>query len=453
MRYADRDDAGRALVRELRELPLENPIVLGLPRGGVPVAAQVARAYRWPMDVIVSRKLGAPSQPELGLGAVSEGDMSWIDAQLVQQLGVRPEELDAIVARERDEVRRRAARFRRGRPFPDVHDRTVIVVDDGIATGGTIRAALRTLRPLRPRSLVLAVPVGARDTVEALRPEVDELVVPLRPSDLFAIGAWYDDFRQVADETVIRLLDETNRPEPDIEYPRATAEGSERVVRIDSGGVMLAGDLNVPAGARGIVVFAHGSGSSRRSTRNRAVAERLRDAGCATLLFDLLTEDEEREDEFTSALRFDLPLLTRRLVGAIEWVRDRAELRRLPIGLFGASTGAAAALIVAALRPSTISAVVSRGGRPDLALPSLESVRAPTLLIVGGHDAGVLEVNQEAFERLTCHKKLAIVPGATHLFEEPGALEQVAFDAARWFVDAFRVAQATTPATGLPPAT
>ncbi len=197
--------------------------------------------------------------------------------------------------------------------------------------------------------------------------------------------------------------------------------------------VRLAGDLAVPAGATGVVLFAHGSGSSRHSPRTRFVAERLRRAGLATLLLDLLTPDEEVVDDRTRALRFDIDLLARRVVGAAAWLARDERTRDLAIGCFGASTGAAAALVAAAARPDRFAAVVSRGGRPDLAGNALELVRAPTLLIVGGLDDVVLGLNREAMERLSCVCELRIVPGATHLFEEPGTLEEVADLAADWF--------------------
>jgi len=195
----------------------------------------------------------------------------------------------------------------------------------------------------------------------------------------------------------------------------------------------LNGDLSVPADARGLVVFAHGSGSSRHSARNRAVAEALNHGRLATLLLDLLTDAEERRDAITAALRFDIPLLGDRVVGAIDWTRNQPTISPLPIGLFGASTGAAAALLAAASRPAAVRAVVSRGGRPDLAEGAFDAVTAPTLLIVGGHDEVVIELNRQAFERLRGPKALEIVPGATHLFEEPGALDEVARLAREWF--------------------
>jgi putative phosphoribosyl transferase len=192
----------------------------------------------------------------------------------------------------------------------------------------------------------------------------------------------------------------------------------------------LEGFLEVPAGARGVVLFAHGSGSSRLSPRNNYVAKELRGAGLATLLVDLLTPGEDTE----YARRFDIALLTERLAGALEWLGRQASTRNLPVGLFGASTGAAAALQLAAMEPKRIAAVVSRGGRPDLAgEAALARVRAPTLLIVGGDDAGVIELNESAYERLGCVKDMTLVPGATHLFEEPGTLEQAARLAADWF--------------------
>ncbi|MBD0424547.1 dienelactone hydrolase family protein [Streptomyces sp. TRM S81-3] len=206
-------------------------------------------------------------------------------------------------------------------------------------------------------------------------------------------------------------------------------------VRVPSGDAALAGDLVIPAGARGVVVFAHGSGSSRLSPRNRAVAEELQRAGLGTLLLDLLTEHEDREDAVTGEHRFDIALLARRLVDAIDWLQQRPDTADLPVGLFGASTGAAAALVAAAERPRSVSAVVSRGGRPDLADAALPQVRAPVLLIVGGDDEIVLDLNRKAAEALSARNATHVVPGATHLFPEPGALAQVSAAATDWFRD------------------
>lgn len=209
----------------------------------------------------------------------------------------------------------------------------------------------------------------------------------------------------------------------------------ERPVIIPSGQIELAGDLAIPEGAKGIVVFAHGTGSSRFSPRNRYVAEVLRRSGIATLLMDLLTSDEEAEERFTGHLRFDIPFLAGRLQDAILWLTHQVEAQDLPTGLFGASTGAAAALVAAAELPDLVKAVVSRGGRPDLAGPALSRVRCPTLLIVGGNDVEVLALNRQALAKLRCPKDLRVIPGATHLFEEPGALEAVARLAAAWFTE------------------
>lgn len=207
----------------------------------------------------------------------------------------------------------------------------------------------------------------------------------------------------------------------------------ERSVRIDAARTTLEGDLVIPPHARGMVLFAHGSGSSRHSGRNRFVARSLHDGGFATLLMDLLTEEEERIDAVTRHLRFDIPLLAERLTGAIDWLDRDAETRVLPVGLFGASTGAAAALLAAVERPRMVRAVVSRGGRPDLAGPALPMVQAPTLLIVGGNDEPVIELNEQAMRELRAPHRMVVVPGATHLFEEPGTLEQVAVLARAWF--------------------
>ncbi len=216
---------------------------------------------------------------------------------------------------------------------------------------------------------------------------------------------------------------------------RPTQSHSEALeVSVTTGSVMLEGNLTLPKDARTIVLFAHGSGSSRHSPRNRYVAQLLNEAKQATLLVDLLTPDEEAIDLRTMQIRFDIDLLAERLIGVTDWLTEHRDTRHLRLGYFGASTGAAAALVAAATRPKVVGAVVSRGGRPDLAGPALEHVRAPTLLIVGGNDLQVIDLNRWAFAQLRCEKQLAIVPGATHLFEEPGALDEVARLAREWFV-------------------
>jgi pimeloyl-ACP methyl ester carboxylesterase len=208
----------------------------------------------------------------------------------------------------------------------------------------------------------------------------------------------------------------------------------EGLVHVPAGSVSLEGNLLIPSGATGVVLFAHGSGSSRFSSRNRYVAQVLREGGMGTLLLDLLTQEEELVDTRTAHLRFDIELLADRLVAAVQWLAREKATERLKVGLFGASTGAGAALVAAARLPDRISAIVSRGGRPDLAGAALPNVKAPTLLIVGGEDKPVIQMNQQAYERMTAPREVVLVPGATHLFEEPGTLEAAARLARDWFL-------------------
>lgn len=437
MLFRDRVDAGRRLAFALRRYRDEAPIVLGLPRGGVAVAYEVARALAAPLDVWVVRKIGTPGHEELGLGAVAEGGETYLNEAMMAELGVSEDDVANVVERKAAEVKERVQRFRRGRPSPELEGRTVIVVDDGIATGGTAHAALRTIRQRRPKRLILAVPVAATRTLSSLRPEVDEVVCLDADPNLLAVGAYYQDFRQVTDEDVSTLLErahENYMGSEDSKGRQAGSRSEEIPVTIELDGVYLEGNLTIPDGATGLVLFAHGSGSSRRSPRNRVVAEILQNAGLATLLFDLLTAKEEAEDQVTGRLRFDVDLLASRVLGAAEATHEATETRHLAISYFGASTGAAAALIAAAKRPDLVGAVVSRGGRPDLASPYLEDVLAPTLLIVGSADPQVLALNRDASTHLRGPVQLAIVQGATHLFEEPGALEEVARFAGQWFV-------------------
>jgi putative phosphoribosyl transferase len=420
--FENREDAGRRLAERLARYRDEHPVVFALPRGGVPVGYEISRSLGAPLDVFVARKLGAPGQPEFGIGAVAPGGVRVLNGNVVERLGIPADYLEMVTRRETAEVERRLRHFRGDRPEPEVRGRTVILVDDGLATGVTARAAVEALRRLGPRHLVLAAPVCAAQTVELLGPEVDELVCLEAPPDLGAIGFWYRDFAQTSDEEVIELLE------------RARRDGGERAVRIPAGPVELEGDLSVPEEAGGVVLFAHGSGSGRHSPRNRYVARALGEAGLATLLIELLTPHEEEADRESGHLRFNVGLLARRLAGATGWLRQNPDTRDLPVGYFGASTGAgAAALVAAAERPQEVGAVVSRGSRPDLAGDALPLVEAPTLLIVGGNDEPVIRTNEEALGRLRTEKRLEIVPGAGHLFEEPGTLEEVARLAAGWF--------------------
>lgn len=432
MPYADRRAAGRALARHLAGHATEDALVLGLPRGGVPVAAEIASALDLPLDVWVARKLGAPSNPEFGVGAIGPGDVRILDERAIDMLGIPAGVLDQIAHDEAMEMERRLALYRGDPRPPDVAGRDIILVDDGLATGVTARAAVESLRRLGASRVTLAVPVGAPDSVELLRHVADDVVCPEQPEDFRAVGLWYDDFRQTTDEEVIAALG-----------PRA------REVRIPVGGDAIVGDLTVPNGARGLVLFAHGSGSGRKSPRNREVAQRLQREGLATLLVDLLTEAEARVDERTRQHRFDIDLLARRLVAAVDWLRAEPTTREMTVGLYGASTGAAAALVAAAERREQFACVVSRGGRPDLAGPALSRAWAPTLLIVGGEDHQVLELNEQAYEQIPGEKRLEIVPGATHLFEEPGTLEAAARLAAD-FLRSHLAPGSTTPARAPP---
>lgn len=419
--FLDRDDAGRQLATALAHYRGTQPVVLAIPRGAVPMGRVIADALGGELDVVLVRKLGAPGNPEFAIGAVDEQGSVLLN-EYAAEAGADAAYARRVAQSELALIRERRARYRPGRPATALAGRTVIVVDDGLATGATMVAALKAVRAQEPARLVCAVPVAAPDSLARVSALADEVVCLATPRPFHAVGSHYLDFDSVADEEVIALL----AAAPAGESPPPP----ESAVRVPAGQVVLEGDLVSPPSPRGLVLFVHGSGSSRHSTRNRYVASVLNRRGFATLLFDLLTPQEDRD----TAARFDIPRLARRLDAAVQWARQQAALRDLPRGLFGASTGAAAALMVAAARPGEIDAVVSRGGRPDLAdASSLSRVQAPTLLIVGGADLQVLELNRTAQAAMPQGASLTVVPGATHLFEEPGALEQVAAIAADWF--------------------
>jgi putative phosphoribosyl transferase len=418
--FEDRVDAGIQLAARLGDFRDPHVVVVGLPRGGVPVAAEVARELGVALDVILVRKLGVPFQPELGMGAIGEDGVRVLDPEIVQRARVSELEVAEVEGHEQAELQRRAEVYRRGRPRVPLSGRTVIVVDDGVATGSTAKAACQVARLEGAARVVLAVPVAPRDWTRRLADAADEYVTVSTPVDFHGVGQFYRDFRPTSDQEVIACLERAESP---------TDASSGRDVTISVGGTSLSGRLSVPRNARGLVVFAHGSGSSRNSPRNLYVAGVLQDAGFATFLFDLLTADEARD----RANVFDVELLGRRLADVTTALTDDPVLARLAIGYFGASTGAAAALAAAAAPHSPVAAVVSRGGRPDLAGASLTKVRAATLLIVGGRDTAVLDLNRAAGRRLRCEHELAVVPAATHLFEETGTLATAAVLARDWF--------------------
>ena len=470
MSFLDRSDAGRRLANRMLHLRGEDVVVLALPRGGVPVAAEVARALGAPLDVIVVRKLGVPVQPELGMGAIGEGDVRIINPEVVAITHVTDAEIATVERRERAELDRRARRFRGDRPRTPLAGRTAVIIDDGIATGSTARAACQVARAQGAARVVLAVPVAPPSACTALAADADEVICLETPGHFLAIGEWYRDFSQTSDREVVSLLQRAAaergsagvarpaggsggadgpvpraRPAPDTGGPARAAGGPSPAaggrapgpaagpwggeVVILAGPARLAGHLSTPGGGAGMVLFAHGSGSSRRSPRNRFVADVLATAGLGTLLFDLLTAEEGQD----RANVFDIGLLAGRLGAVTRWVHGQPGLAGARVGYFGASTGAAAALWAAAEPGADVAAVVSRGGRPDLAMPRLAAVRAPTLLIVGALDDAVLGLNREAQRHLHGENQLAVVPGASHLFEEPGTLERAAGLARDWF--------------------
>ena len=418
--FTDRHEAGKKLAEKLVQYRGADAVVFALPRGGVVVGYDVAKALALPLDSIAVRKIGHPLTPEYAIGVVDEHGATIFNE--AEKRAANPEWLAKEIEAQKNEAQRRSATYRGTRPLYAIAGKTAIIVDDGIATGLTMRLAVRAMKQRSAGKIVVAVPLAPPESLQALKDEgADEIVVLESPSDfLGAIGLHYVQFDQVEDDEVITLL--------------RSADIGENI-RVRTGDVVLEGTTTMPHGAKGLVVFVHGSGSSRFSPRNMFVAEVLQKAGIGTLLIDLLTKEEDAVYE----RRFDIDLLVKRLEAIIGWIKEKKDMKQLPIGLFGASTGAAAALRVAAQMGMAITAIVSRGGRPDLAMDTLPEVTAPTLLIVGGDDTGVIELNEQVFAKLQCEKKLEIVPGATHLFEEPGALENVAQLAQEWFVKFFVV--------------
>jgi len=420
--FRDRSDAGQRLAEALSSLRGQHPLILAIPRGGVPIGRIVADRLGGELDVVLVRKIGAPGDPEYAVGAVDEaGAVQQSDDALL--VGADEDYIKRAAADQLAIIRARRQSYGLGRAPIDPAGRIVVVVDDGLATGATMRAALLAVRARKPARLVCAIPVASPRGLVSVADVADGLVYLSAPEHFRAVGQFYVQFPAVDDGEVVRLL---------MRSPSAThASALSEDIRIPADGQLLDGSLQVPQGAHGLVVLAHDSGSNRSSPRNLPVARAMHAKGLAHLLLDLPSEDEAGD----VSARFDIPRLTARFDAAIRWAMHHPGTQDLPIGLFGADTEAAAALILAARYPAVIKAVVSRGGRPDLAgHGALARVKAPTLLIVGGADHEVVKLNRSALLALPCHAELVLVPDATHLFEEAGAIEQVAALAASWFL-------------------
>jgi predicted phosphoribosyltransferase/dienelactone hydrolase len=437
--FRNRIDAARQLALALDRYRGSHPVVLAIPRGAVPMGKVIADALGGELDVILVKKIGAPGNPEVAIGSVDEqGNLALNENNA--WFGAGAQYIRAEADRQLAAMRERRRSYRGSAAPVALQGRTAIVVDDGLATGATMAAALKSARRQGAARVVCAVPVAAPEALAGVEELADDTVCLATPVPFRAVGRFYLDFSQVDDASVVEALGGNGST-----TNRGYAPVAKIATSVPFDGGHLDADLVVPGDARGLVVFAHGSGSSRLSRRNQSVARSLNQRGFATLLFDLLTPRESDDPE----ARFNIPLLARRLHAAVDWAQREPRVAGLPIGLFGASTGAAATLLVAAADPERIAAVVSRGGRPDLAGErALRRVRAPTLLIVGGEDHAVLDLNRAVRELMGDVAQLAIHPGATHLFEELGALERVAALAGDWFARWLPVPSSRRSATG-----
>lgn len=432
MLFHDRSDAGRRLALRLQPLHGQDIVVLGVPRGGIPVAFEVATALDAPLDVILVRKLGVPHQPELGFGAIGEDGVHIVNDIVVQQAQLTDDAMAEVEHQEREELSRRAVRLRSAHPRIPLTGRTALIVDDGVTTGATARTACRIARAHGAARVVLAVPVAARDALTPLKREADEVICLETPTWFLAVGQWYRAFGQPTDDQIIELLDRAanGAPEPQQRIAHSTPPLRDDEVHVIAGNIELTGHLTIPVDPIGLVVFANPSGSGHHSPRNRHLAGVLQQAGLGTLVFDLLTPDEE----IHRTRVFDIDLLAARLVDVTGWLTRQQHTEGLPIGYFAADTGTAAALRAATSPRVDIAAVVSRSGRPELTRDALARVHAPTLLVVGGIDPLMLRLNQRAQAAMSCATAVMVVPGATRSFTEPGALQTVADLARDWFL-------------------
>ena len=430
--FTDRFSAGLELAQHLESLVGQDVVVLAATRGGIPVAFEVAEHLKAPLDVLLVHRLDVPSHPGQHFAAIGEDGARVVDPVAVRKWQLGDDDIVRIDTAKRAALRRRGRQLRGDRGRIPLAGRIAVVVDDGMNLATTVGAACDIARARGARKVVVAAPTGPHDVEAMLAGCADEVVCLDTVPQSRPLRRDYRHLPAVSDAELATLLDRAGRESArDAEHAveRAPMLRDEEVQVLVAGNTSVAGHLTVPDNPTGVVVFAHGSGSSRHSPRNRLVADVLNRAGLATLLFDLLTPAEERN----RANVFDVDLLAGRLVDVTRWLARQPGTASLPVGYFGASTGAAAALVAATDPRVQISAVVSRGGRPDLADQALAKVTAPTLLIVGSRDHVVLRLNREAAAAIPGTCEIAVVPGASHVFEEPGTLDEVAVIARDWF--------------------
>ncbi len=441
MPFTDRTDAGRRLAQALAPFEDKNPLVVALPRGGVPVGYEVARALGAPLDVLVTRRLTTPEDQETGFGAIGPGGVRYLDSARIQDLGITDRQLEALAADASAEVEARSRCFRgTSRPL-SVRNRIVILVDESITDGSTARLAARILRSLGPKRLILATPVAPPGTLEALRDEVDGLVFLISPEEVGDLGQWYREHPTITDGDVEAYLHRAHKdlerlaergrrpPEVRVEHPEPMAQ---RAVKIKLGGTTLNGLLAIPEHAQGLVLFGHSSGSNRYTPRNQQLAEKLRETGLATLQVDLLTPGEAAEDVRTQRFRSDIQTLSRRVSGIVDWLAAHPAAKVLPVAFHGTGTSAALGVVAARQRPGRVQALIACSGRMDLVQATLDELDVPSLLIVGEEDTETLEINRHALQALRGPAELVLVPETGPIFEAPEVTERMADSIADW---------------------
>jgi putative phosphoribosyl transferase len=417
--FADRHDAGKRLAALLHERRFEDPLVIGIARGGMPVAAEVARTLGAPLDIVVVRKIGVPWNRELAIGAVAEDGLVMVDRVAVGELGLSPQDVDAAVANALEELADEIDRLRCGRPRVGVHGRTVILVDDGLATGRIAQAAINALRKRGALRITLALPVAAPESLQALAARVDDAVCAAAPRHLRNISQWYEDFRPTSDQELLALLCEHTGT-------------IERSALIEAAGALPAhGQLFVPwsAPGHGVIVFAPSASGGASADLAPLLAARLQHAGFATLTLAPPQADPHRREDPHG----DVTVTAALMRAATDWLRSQPESARLPIGYLAGGAAAAGAVVAAARLRSSIGALVAYASRLDLAGSALAALQAPTLLIVPEQDRELIALTRAAREAMRCESRIALLTGRSPLALAESSQQALAALIIDWF--------------------
>jgi putative phosphoribosyl transferase len=440
--FYNRRDAGRQLAQRLLDYKDQNPVVIGLTKGGDMVGYEVAKALECPFDIIVSERLGAPGHEEFSIGAIAEGGVRVLDKYILQWLGITDGEIQEITSNCMQELIGKINIYREGESMLDITDKTVILIDDSLSTSFSARAAVQALRLHKPKEIILAVPVSAPETALSIRPDVDDFVCLSQPADYIAKGLWYKNLQQITDDQIVELLATSKKGTPSQlleEFESENAEISkptDSTVEVSSQGTTLRGTMLIPQNTQGLIVFVNGIGETRFSNENRYIAHRLRQEGFGTLFVDLHTEEEIKTQNFN----LDIDSSAQRLIDITDWLHQNPYTSNLMVGFFGVNSGGITAILAAKqLGSEKVAALVIKDTNLEDLKAISSQINIPVFHIASERDQNAMQKSKALIDHITTNqKRTLVVPQASTEFIQPEILDIITESTYTWFSNSMK---------------